>query len=88
MKNLINILIQVRIIVGVMCVIILILFLMFSEMNIQGWIYAKRECDKLNGSLIIYECYNYPYLPCEKFGEYCKLNNGSEIDLTIRNIRN
>lgn len=88
MKNLNDILIQIGIFIVVISIIFLITLLMLSQINIQGWNYAKNECDRLNGTLITYECYNSPISNCDyktmQIGDYCQLPDGSEIDLTIR----
>ena len=76
----------------VLAVIVGVCLFVLSQMNIQSWNYYKDTCDKYNGTLITYECYNNPMnagfcdLDTTKKGQYCELNNGSEIDITIKNV--
>ena len=71
----------------------MLVVIILSSMNIQMWDYYNEECNKLNGSLVTYECYNsglnnYCDLDTTKTGQWCVLSNGSEIDLTIKSIQN
>ena len=49
--------------------------------------HSEEECNSMGGELIFYECFNSPISNCAKIktGNYCRLSNGTEIDVTIRN---
>jgi len=77
----------------VICVMIMIIALTLSTMKNQLWDYYVSKCNELNGTLVTYECYNTPLnngfcdLDTTKTGQWCSLLNGTEIDLTIREVR-
>ncbi len=65
--------------------------LILEQLGVGMQEYYKETCDEMDGTLIFYECQNLLWVtPCSelKTGMWCKLNNGTEIDITIRNIIN
>ena len=73
------------------CLIVFVFFLMLGGMKLQMEEYYQNTCDEMNGTLIFYsDCQTIPFTnvsDCEKEGGvYCKLNNGTEVDITIRNF--
>lgn len=55
-----------------------------DKMNVDMKIYYKQTCDEMNGTLITYSGSNCDN--CKLGGTYCKVNNGTEVDITIRNV--
>jgi len=75
------------------CVIILLMvigFFILDKMNVDIQEYYEKTCYEMNGRLVYYSgCQPEPFTSnrnCDKeSGTYCKLDNGTEIDITIRN---
>ncbi len=75
-----------------LCVAILVIavgFFMVYKMDLSMSEYYEKTCGEMNGELVAYSgCQPEPFTGernCEKeSGTYCKLNNGTEVDITIR----
>lgn len=70
-------------------IVIMIIVLILAQIPIQEERYYTEKCNELGGSITMYECFNsgngFCDLDTTKTGVYCVLQNGTEVDLTIRN---
>jgi len=78
------------VILFVMVIIVMLIgILILSKMNVDIEEYYQKTCDEVNGYLVAYSgcsCDGF-FVKCEcekEGGVYCKLNNGTEVDITIR----
>ena len=90
MKNDSNILWQVSLMVFMIGIIIFIVILILRNMGNQIDNYYQETCNEMNGSLVVYSGCNcdgyFVECGCEyEGGVYCELNNGTKVDITIRN---
>jgi len=86
MKNNKNTLNSILITIILIIIIIFMFILVLSKFNTGFQEYSKQICDKMNGTLIFYECQCNIGSDCEdlKCGNYCKLNNGTEVDVNFK----
>ena len=91
-KRNLNTIAQLIVFLMVSILVIGIGFFILDKVFVDMKLYYEQTCDEMNGILVTYSgcnCGRIVECGCEKVGgTYCKLNNGTEIDITIRNAIN
>jgi hypothetical protein len=70
-------------------IVVGIIILILAQVPIQEERFYTEMCNEMGGTVTMYECFNsgngFCDLDTTKNGVYCSLQNGTEVDMTIRN---